>query len=73
MEGQVPETQDIGGESRERFDLLRIPGGTQEAHLHEQQDRILQQADQKARQEANPIRDRGGVGEEDRLDVPALQ
>ena len=44
-----------------------------EAHLRDQQDRILQQADKADGEEADPIRDRGGVGEADRLDVPALQ
>ena len=73
MEIQVPETQGMVGESGERFDLLRFPGRPQEAGLHEQQDRVVQQADKKAGEEADPIRDRGSVGEADRLDVPPLQ
>lgn len=43
------------------------------ASVHEQQDRVLQQADKANGEEADPIRDRGGVGKADRLDVPALQ
>ena len=73
MEIQVPETQGMVGESGERFDLLRFPGRPQEAGLHEQQDRVVQQADKADGEEADPIRDRGSVGEADRLDVPALQ
>ena len=73
MEVQVPETQGMVGESGGRFDLLRFPGRPQEAGLHEQQDRVVQQADKKAGEEADPIRDRGGVGEANRVDVPALQ
>lgn len=72
-ETQAPETQGVAGESGERFGLPRFPGRPREAGLREQRGRVAQQADKKAGEEADPIRDRGGVGEEDRLDVPALQ
>ena len=73
MEVRVSQARDLGGEGRERADLLRVPRGPQEAGVHEQQDRVLQQVDKADGEEADPIRDRGGVGEADRLDVPALQ
>lgn len=73
MEAQVSQTRDLGGGGRERADLLRAPKGLQEAGVHKQQDRVLQQADKADGEEADAIRDRGGVGEADRLGVPALQ
>ena len=44
-----------------------------EAHLREQQDRVLQQADKANGEEVDPVRERGGAGEESGLLVSTLQ
>lgn len=41
MEGEISKAQGLVGESRERSDLLRIPGGPPKAYIHEQQDRTF--------------------------------
>ena len=73
MEVQASQARDLGAEGQERADLLRVPKGPQEAGVHEQQDRVLQQADEADGEETDTIRDRGGVGEANRLDVPTFQ
>ena len=47
--------------------------GTPRARLHEQPNRVVQHADKEGAEEADTVRHRGGLGEEDRLDGPPLQ
>ena len=60
-EAEIPEAHHLVREGRARPDLLRVPHRAQEARPREQQGRVLRQAAQEDAEEADPVRDRGGL------------
>jgi putative transposase len=75
MGSRVPVGEKMGrfARSRRGLRLLLVRREPPRQALHEQLHRGLQQADQKAAQEAHPVRGRGGDGEVPRVHIPALQ
>ena len=60
-EAEVPEARHLAREGRARPDLLRVPSRPPAPRPRERQGQVLRQAAKEDAQEADPVRDRGGL------------